>query len=71
MKTVSFQLEELSCPSCIEKIEKAVSNLAGVQEVKVLFNSSKVKASYDEAAIQPELIGKTISNLGYEVLGQK
>lgn len=68
MKTKSIQLEELTCPSCINKIEAAVSKIDGVSEVKVLFNSSKVKATFDEEVTNEEQIKKTITNLGYEVI---
>lgn len=68
MKTKSIQLEELTCPSCINKIEAAVSKMDGVSEVKVLFNSSKVKATFDEEVTNEEQIKKTITNLGYEVI---
>ena len=65
---ITFQLETLSCPSCIKKIESAVSSQAGVQDVKVLFNASKVKATIDESQIQAEQIKSTIENLGFGVL---
>lgn len=68
MKTKSIQLEELTCPSCIAKIESAVSKMDGVSEVKVMFNSSKVKATFDEGLTNEEQIKKTITNLGYEVI---
>lgn len=34
MKTVNFQLETLTCPSCIKKIEGALNRLPGVEETK-------------------------------------
>ena len=43
METIRFQLETLTCPSCIAKIEGALNKQSGVEEAKVLFNSSKVK----------------------------
>ena len=45
MQKAALQLETLSCPSCMQKIENAVKGLNGIQKesVKVLFNSSKVK----------------------------
>lgn len=49
MTVIKFQLEPLTCPSCIKKIEGKVGKMDGVEEVKVLFNSSKVKVDYDEA----------------------
>lgn len=68
MKTKSIQLEELTCPSCITKIETAVGKMSGVSEVKVMFNSSKVKATFDETVTNEEQIRKTISDLGYEII---
>ena len=68
MNTVSIQLEELTCPSCINKIETALNRLDGVSEAKVLFNSSKVKATYNEETINVDKLKKTIFNLGYKVI---
>ncbi|WIV12367.1 heavy-metal-associated domain-containing protein [Proteiniborus sp. MB09-C3] len=71
MKNVTLQLEALTCPSCVKKIEVALSNQNGVEEVKVLFNSSKVKVSYDENALSADAIVKVVSNLGFDVLSKK
>lgn len=68
MSTVKFQLEPLTCPSCIKKIEGKVGKMEGVEEVKVLFNSSKVKAVYDESKIAPEDMKAVIEKLGYPVV---
>ena len=69
MTTVKFQLEPLTCPSCIKKIETKVGKMTGVDEAKVLFNSSKVKASFNEADITADEIKETIEKLGYPVVG--
>ncbi len=68
MKTAKFQLETLTCPSCIKKIEGNLGKLDGVKEAKVLFNSSKVKATFDESKVSKEELEKTITKLGYPVL---
>lgn len=68
MKKVSIQLEELTCPSCIKKIETAIGNINGIIEVNVLFNSSKVKATFNEQLVNEDKIRNTISNLGYKVI---
>ena len=69
MKAITIQLETLTCPSCMQKIESATKALQGVQKesVKVLFNSSKVKLNYDDSAITAEAIAQAITTLGYEV----
>ena len=71
MKTAKFETEPFTCPSCIKKIETVVGKLDGVTAVQVMFNSNKVKVSYNEDLLQPESIAKTISDLGYPVLSQK
>lgn len=69
MKKATIQLETLTCPSCVLKIENATKSLAGVdkESVKVLFNSSKVKLDFDHEKLSVEDIEKAIIALGYEV----
>ncbi|HHY74879.1 MAG TPA: heavy-metal-associated domain-containing protein [Bacillus bacterium] len=71
MKTVKFQLEELTCPSCVKKIEGVLAKQEGVSDVKVLFNSSKVKVVFNEEIIAAEQLASTIEQLGYPVLNSK
>lgn len=67
MAKLVMQLDELSCPSCLQKIEAAVEQQAGVKSVKVLFNASKVKTEYDDATTSPEQLAQVVTNLGYTV----
>lgn len=71
MSKVVIQLDPVSCPSCIKKIEGAISKVVGVEEVKVLFNSSKVKADFDETLTSGEAIRQIIEKLGYGVQTMK
>lgn len=71
MKKILFQLEPLTCPSCIKKIESALSKTKGVDLAEVMFNSSKVKVQIDEASIEAGQVEKIIKNLGYSVLSSK
>lgn len=73
MKQATIQLETLSCPSCLQKIENAVKGLDGVvkDSVKVMFNASKVKTEFDEAKISMDQINQAIEALGYGVLKAK
>ncbi|MDW7668751.1 MAG: heavy-metal-associated domain-containing protein [Bacillota bacterium] len=69
MKKATIQLETLTCPSCMQKIENGVKSLDGVdtQSVNVLFNSSKVKLNFDDGKVSIEDVEKAIDKLGYEV----
>jgi copper chaperone CopZ len=71
MKNGVFQLEPLTCPSCIKKIEMTLNKMTGVDSVKVLFNISKVKAQFDESQIEADQLIETIKRLGYSVLSTK
>ena len=69
MDKATILLETLTCPSCVQKIDRAVKALAGVEKesVAVLFNSSKVKVAFDAEKVTLEEIEQAISALGYEV----
>ena len=70
MKSATIQLETLTCPSCMQKIEGALKSLGGVDKdtAQVSFNSSKVKLDFDEDKVSIEEIESAISKLGYDVL---
>ena len=71
MKTKTYQLETVSCPSCVAKIEGVLARTKGVELSEVLFNSSRVKVTFDEAQASSDAIRETISKLGYQVLSEK
>ncbi|WP_053362341.1 heavy-metal-associated domain-containing protein [Bacillus sp. FJAT-27251] len=71
MSKAVFQLEPLTCPSCIKKIESKLSKTVGVDSAAVLFISRKVKAVYDESQINAGELEEIIKKLGYEVLSAK
>lgn len=70
MQKATIQLETLTCPSCMQKIENGVKSLDGVDKksLKVLFNSSKVRVEYDDEKVSIKDIVNAIDKLGYEVL---
>ena len=68
MKTARFQLETLTCPTCITKIEGVLNKEPGVEKAKVLFNSSKVKVEYDEEKVSADKLAAVIEKVGYPVI---
>ncbi|EMQ98969.1 heavy-metal-associated domain-containing protein [Paeniglutamicibacter gangotriensis] len=71
MATVKIETEPFACPSCIKKTEGVVGKLPGVESTQGMFNSNKIKVSYDDELVKAEDIDKTISDLGYPVLSPK
>ena len=69
MKKATIQLDTLTCPSCVLKIESATKSMAGVdnESVKVMFNSSKVKFDFDDAKTSIKDVENAITAMGYDV----
>lgn len=71
MKKAVFGLEPLSCPTCIKKIESALDKMDGVEEVRVMFHSDKVRTQFDADVVNVDQIQEKIEQLGYPVTSQK
>ena len=71
MTNRTYQLETVSCPSCIAKIEGMLKKTGGISSSEVLFNSSRVKVNFDDSAVTAEEIRAKIESLGYRVLSEK
>lgn len=67
MSQAVLQLETLTCPTCIKKIENALSKQEGVEKVNILFNASKAKVTFDEEVTTKDKLAEVVDNLGYEV----
>ena len=70
MQKATIQLETLTCPSCMQKIENGAKSLDGVskESLKVVFNSRKVRLEFDDEKVSIKDIEHVIDKLGYEVL---
>lgn len=68
-QSVVVNLETLTCPSCIAKIEGAIKKLDGVDinSMKVSFSSSRVKMNIDENLVSEDDIVNSIEKTGYKV----
>ncbi|HAT55570.1 MAG TPA: heavy metal-binding protein [Lactobacillus sp.] len=71
MSKAIMQLDALSCPSCMQKIQGALEKQAGVEDVKVLFNAAKVKTNFDDHIVSADALADVVTKLGYEVQGVK
>ena len=71
MTNKTYQLETVSCPSCVAKIKGMLKKVDGVAESDVLFNSSRVKVSFDEYVVASDEIKNKINSLGFKVLSER
>ena len=70
MQKATIQLETLTCPSCMLKIEGAVKSIDGIdkESLNVSFNTSKVKVNFDDEKTSIKDIENAIDNLGYVII---
>ena len=64
MKTL-IRSQELTCPSCVAKIEKALKGLPGVEDAKVFFNTGRIEVLHDPAVASPNKLVETVQSVGY------
>ncbi len=66
MKQTTLRSQDLSCPSCIAKIEKALGTLDGVAAAKVHFTTGRIEVQHDETRVSADDLVKTVRAVGYE-----
>ena len=65
MKTL-LRSQDLSCPSCVTKIEKALQGLDGVITAKVHFNTGRIEIEHDPDSTPAATLVQTVRETGYE-----
>ncbi len=64
MKTI-LRSQELSCPSCVAKIEKALKAVDGVEKATVHFNTGRIEVEHT-SQVQPLKLVEAVRSVGYE-----
>jgi copper chaperone len=65
MKTL-LRSQELTCPSCVAKIEKALKSLQGVNSAVVYFNTGRIEVEHDAQAVSAVELVKVVKAAGYD-----
>ena len=60
-----YQIEKMTCGSCVGNIEKALSALEGVGTVEVNLTSNRGRVTYDPTEIDSRAIAEVITGAGY------
>ncbi len=60
----------MTCASCVQNIEKSLGKLPGVIKAVVNLTTEKAAVEYDPAQVGLEHFTKTITDLGYGVVGE-
>jgi copper chaperone CopZ len=57
--------DELSCPSCVAKIEKSLTALAGVETAKVRFGAGRIEVKHDPEQASTDELVQAVRRAGY------
>jgi copper chaperone CopZ len=60
-----YQIDKMTCGSCVGNIESALLDIDGVASVEVNLTSSRGRVTYDPERASSQLIAETISAAGY------
>ena len=68
LKIVTIPIGGMTCASCSQRVEKAISKLNGVTKVSVNLATEKAAVEYDPQLIKLSAIKECIVNTGYQAL---
>lgn len=66
MQNTLLRSQELSCPSCVSKIESALKALDGVSDAKVHFNTGRIEIQHDPRLVKTDQLVEAVRSVGYE-----
>ena len=65
MTKKSFDITGMTCAACSARVEKSVSETAGVDKAAVNLLTNSMEVVYDESSITPEGIISAVEKAGY------
>ncbi len=65
MKTI-LRSSELTCPSCVLRIEKSLKSVQGVSAAKVHFATGRIDVEHDEAQAPVDRLVDAVRAVGYD-----
>jgi heavy metal translocating P-type ATPase len=64
VNTTSFQVEGMTCASCVGRVEKALSAVPGVDSASVNLATETARVSYDDT-VDTSVLTQTLTDVGY------
>lgn len=64
-KTVTLDVQNMTCPLCPITVKKSLEKVSGVSVVRIDFDERTATVTYDPDQAQPEELTKATTNAGY------
>ena len=68
MTIKTLNIEGMTCASCAQRIEKAITKLPGVQEASVNLATEKLNVDFDESVLSVKGIQDAVEKAGYKAI---
>ena len=65
VRTVTLALDDVTCPSCVDRIREALGAVRGVTAVSVDFQHRKAAVSYEASMLTESALVKAVHSVGY------
>ncbi|WP_240161650.1 heavy-metal-associated domain-containing protein [Flaviflexus equikiangi] len=62
--TTLLRAEGFSCPSCVDKLEKALNRVDGVEDTTVHFTTGRITVDHDDT-VDPQALADIVTKNGY------
>ncbi|MFJ7725030.1 heavy-metal-associated domain-containing protein [Neobacillus sp. NPDC097160] len=63
MSMIELALNDVACSGCIGKIKRQIQRTNGIEKVKILSGSGKIRINFNEDIIQSEEINRKLYKL--------
>jgi Cu+-exporting ATPase len=67
-KNMKFQVNGMTCASCVNHVEKAIKKVEGVTNVSVNLATETATIQYDEKHFNPENAINSVKQIGYTLV---
>ena len=71
MENKSFAIEDMTCASCAQTVEKVAKKVRGGTQASVNLATEKLSIEYNEPTFSVENLQKAVDNSGYELIAQE
>ncbi|HEY3251945.1 MAG TPA: heavy metal translocating P-type ATPase [Ignavibacteria bacterium] len=68
--TIELDVEGMDCPSCALRIEKNLSKINGIDDIKVNLGAETAVITYENSKLDMESIKKAFEKIGYKAIEQ-
>ncbi|MCL2832322.1 MAG: cation transporter [Treponema sp.] len=68
MEKMKIKIEGMSCNHCVAAVSKALTDLGGLEKIKVDLKSNTASFNYDPQKTLPEKIKAAVAEAGYTAL---